>query len=107
MAKVTAKNVLTFGAELFSWKGREGIAEASTLQGGNINFLPWRQLWVDSCDIGFFLKSPKTGAQVLFVFVGQELEFPDHPNEGGWFYKFEEYQAETKSNPLKLVIFND
>lgn len=29
------------------------------------------RIWADSCDVGFFIKSAKTGVQVLFTFAKQ------------------------------------
>ena len=106
MAKVTAKNVLAFGAELFSWKGREGVTEVSTLTRGSIVEV-LRPVWEDSCDVGFKLKSPKTGVEVLFVFEKVIYSNPDNINESLDAWKFTEYSTEAKSNPLSVIIFND
>lgn len=106
MAKVTSKNVLMFGAELFSWKGHEGVSEVSTFTRGSITKI-LKRVWEDSCDVGFKLKSPKTGVEVLFIFEKVIYSNPENINESDVAWKFTEYSTKANSNPLTVIIFND
>jgi hypothetical protein len=55
-------NVVVYDASRFAWKGNEGVAFASDLGTQFRN-----RIWQDSCDVGFKVKSPKTGRTVLFI----------------------------------------
>jgi len=53
-------------ASAFSWEGRHGYAEASSLP-----TLRLHQVWQDSCDEGFTAVCSKTGARTTFVKNGE------------------------------------
>jgi hypothetical protein len=59
-------------AKLFTWTGKKGVTEASTLGRGHTG-----RVWKDACDTGFNVKSPKTGRTVAFSYafaVGESVE---------------------------------
>ena len=53
------KNVID--GSLFTWHGREGVSEMSCLP-----CEPCQRLFVDSADVGFIVRSHKTGARKVF-----------------------------------------
>ncbi len=79
-------------------RGTHGVAEASCI--GPV-FTRWfSRVWDDSCDLGFWMVSARTGQRVLFVLASEER------NEVGELvaWKFESYGHEPK---LTLTVFND
>lgn len=59
-------NIPTYDGSLFQWSGAHGFAEASSL-GINPGITPGRQVWSDSCDLGFLVRSHRTGEERLFT----------------------------------------
>ena len=59
-------DVPTYEGSLFSWSGTTGFVEASSL-GISPGITPGRQVWSDSCDLGFKVRSPRTGEERLFT----------------------------------------
>jgi hypothetical protein len=85
-------------ASIFSWNGNTGVAEMSDLEAPGD-----AQVWDDSCDVGFILKSPKTGTEVLFTFVS---EVKDAEGEvQAWIYQNTPVTSEV--GLLKVHILND
>lgn len=61
-----------------------------------------RQLWNDSLDIGFGIRSIKTGEVLLFTLVSV-----DRDNEGEFrVWHFEAFTHDEKLKNIKAVIFN-
>jgi hypothetical protein len=57
----------THDGVLFTWHNGVGIAEASCLAGGK-SFAIHGRVWNDSCDVGFNVRSHRTGAVKTFVY---------------------------------------
>lgn len=75
-----------YDAAKFVWEGGVGVTEASALElfpGAE----PGDPVWDDSCDVGFWLSSRRTGARKLFL-LDQVVE------KGGstvvWIFRSEE-----------------
>lgn len=99
--------------DLFTWHDGVGSTEESTLGSAR---QPWKRIWDDSTDVGFIVKSHKTGAKKLFV-----LSLLAHDDEGNitcWvFVEFVPIPREVrasdasvahwKQGPLKIRVFND
>lgn len=65
-----------YEGSLFRWTGRHGSAEASDL-GINPGITPGRQVWSDSCDLGFMVRSHRSGEEKLFTFKHAEGRWPE------------------------------
>lgn len=65
-----SKNVPIYRAGLFSWKAGLGTSEISTLHEESKPFMG--RLWLDACDVGFWLESDKTGKRMLFSLESQD-----------------------------------
>lgn len=98
MSKIHRINQIApiIGAGEFTWTGKEGCCEASNL-GFRAGELPGYQIWNDSADFGFILKSPKTGAEMIFTYE-KDLRHISNGDVYGWTYT---------SGEFKLTIFND
>lgn len=93
-------NLPVLDGGLFSWKAGNGQTEASDL-GLNTCWSQW--VWDDACDIGFFVKSPRTGVQKLFI-----LSFVQKDREGDiqyWVYK--EHTKYGHQGTITLTVYND
>lgn len=95
-------------ARQFTWTGNVGVAEASDF--GTLSSIRAR-VWLDSCDEGFWLRSPKTGERILFTFDDVEREatlrgvIENHESEGeivAW--RFTSYGT---SETLTIKVHND
>jgi len=91
------KNIPVYPADLFTWKGTHGFTEASDLKA--VNFNP-SQVWDDSCDVGFYLRSPNTGAKKLFTYAGHDHQ--DNEIVATMFESFDPPQ-ETQRGVYKLA----
>jgi len=97
------KNTLSipvYSSSLFTWErhshGSTGFVEMSDTH----KKTTWSQVWNDSCDIGFKVRSTKTGAEVLFIF---EKELKGHENEvNGW-----SFTSFNTNLCHRIVIYND
>ena len=104
MAKM--RNIHEVSTEIFTYipETRSFSIEASTVAANNF-FEPVR-IYDDSCDIGFYLVSKKTGKKILFVEVGE------HINNDGELTHWEYSSYCLNENPadlldLKVLIWND
>jgi hypothetical protein len=88
MPQVTNRTLTipTHDGSLFTWHDKLGVIDASDL-GRRVS----ARVWADSCDDGFRIRSPRTGAEQLFVFSHVEKdkegdvcfwEYVSHPNPG-------------------------
>jgi hypothetical protein len=62
----------THDGALFTWTGKTGVTEASTLGPAYAG-----RVWRDACDMGFNVKSRRTGRNVTFYYahsVGENVE---------------------------------
>jgi hypothetical protein len=59
-------SIPVYDGALFSWSNATGFVDASSL-GINPGITPSRQVWSDSCDLGFMIRSPRTGQERLFI----------------------------------------
>lgn len=55
-------NVPIHSGENITWNGTCGIVDASDL-GGKVD----DRVWADACDVGFKVRSNRTGKEVLFI----------------------------------------
>lgn len=53
----------THSALLFTWEGNIGITERSDFGPGEFE----SRVWSDACDVGFKVRSPRTGRVLTFV----------------------------------------
>ncbi len=65
-------NIPVYDGSLFSWTRGVGFTEASTLSGA----LPFTKLYNDSHVVGFYVRSPKTRVEKLFVVEGVDWSSP-------------------------------
>jgi len=77
--------------KVFTWHEGAGCADASDLGRGYS-----ARVWNDAADVGFFVKSHRTGAQKLFVYAGALSHTGD-------VYGFQ-YVAEDGT---KITVHND
>ena len=93
-------NVPVYSTENFRFRKGVFITFAS-----DINFHPAR-IYDDACDIGFWLKNPKTGNKILFVEEGVKR---DRENDVQyWLYSAHcLYENVSTVHHLKVHIFND
>lgn len=93
-------NIPVHAGDQFTWNGREGTIEASDL-GPSIH----NRVYDDACDVGFYVKSHKTGERKLFVL--------DKPvvwdgETVAWVYKSaQSYRERDVAEPVKITVFND
>lgn len=90
-------NIPVHAGDQFIWHDREGSTEASGL-GLRIH----GRVYDDACDVGFYVKSHKTGERKLFVL--------DKPvvwdgETVAWVYK--SAQSYRDNDDLKITVFND
>lgn len=93
-----------FSSRQFSYdkKTKTFSTEASSL-GRGVSFL--KQLWNDSADTGFGIKSEKTGEVALFT-----LQQEHRDREGDlthWTFTVYNPKRDSKLSGLKVVVFND
>ena len=64
-------------------------------------FMPQRPIWDDSCDVGFELKSAKTGKVVIFAL--EKIDEDEGDIHGWWFvgHPFHEF------GEIKVLLIND
>ncbi len=98
-----------YDARRFSWDCRRGSAEASDLNshsprprtpGTRIPERPlWYQVWNDSADVGFNVRSHRTGRIELFTMI-EERRGPDHETMHWTF-------AMASDPNITITILND
>jgi hypothetical protein len=88
------RNLSVLSASEFSWVGKQGAAEVSSLS----QFEPQR-VWSDSCDLGFVVRSTRTGADVLFLLASEILD--SEGSLSGW-----RFVAEGERG-LEIMVVND
>jgi hypothetical protein len=95
-------NLTPVSSSLFSWNGLKATTEDSTLYGVNTRV----PLYDDACDVGFAIKSEKTG-RVSTWFFSEELR--DGEEVVGWLYKptTESVRKNQGLSGYTLTIFND
>lgn len=92
---------MAFGAERFRWEGKKGYAEASQFfRPGGFGF----RIYADACDEGFYVRSPRTGKLMLFLFERLERA-PGHPEEPGEIHAAH-YQS-VDDPQITITLFND
>ncbi len=72
------------------------MVEASTL-GGAAGWLA--RVWSDSCDLGFLVRSPKTGAVLLFTLTSEDKGLRDGETQAWTFTSVE--------GDIRIVVLND
>ena len=76
------KNIPVHSAKKFTWTGNRGVIEASSLAGGHA------RVWNDSIDVGFIVRSNRTGVELLFTNGGEEIDGEESDGEvTGWVYR--------------------
>jgi len=97
MAKRPSNSHLTvIDGRTFTWAGECGTCNASDIMGGLLH----QRIWDDSCDVGFFVKSHKTGRQVLFTHTKDV-----HEAEGDLIKSV--YTSYGSDREIRLYIYND
>jgi len=105
MVKKPDYELPTYDARLFTWDGGKGLTEASDMHLAP-GVVPGKRVWNDACDVGFYVRSPKTGTTKLFVNdgplyrdVGSEREYlgERYISIDGW----------AESGKFELFIAND
>lgn len=78
----------------FTWGDGTGVAEASDF--GPHGTVWMAQVWSDACDVGFNIRSHKTGSVKLFTLVNEE----SHEGElVSWVFRSED--------GVEVVVLND
>jgi len=96
MAKRPTNSHLTvIDGRIFMWKGNCGACDASDIMGVVLH----QRIWDDSCDVGFFVKSHKTGRKVLFTHT-KDVHFK------GELIK-SVYTSYDSDREIRLYIYND
>lgn len=78
----------------FTWKDGHGCIEASDLGRGYTG-----RVWQDACDVGFIVRSHKTGAEKLFVYAGGLSSSGDVSDVYGFRY--------DSDDGIHITVFND
>jgi hypothetical protein len=99
------RNVRKFSGDLFTWVKNVGYAEASTLN-IPVGQVPGSQIWNDSQDVGFIVKSHKTGVEKLFTLQSERTEaaMTGFGSQSSW-EEIREWIF-TSSDGIKLKIYN-
>jgi len=93
MLQRTNPNLPTHDGRSFSWEGNTGYAEVSDLgRGADVA----GRAFPDACDMGFYVRSHKTGARKLFLETGVRRLDGDVIS---WIY--------TTDDGFTVEIFND
>ena len=88
------RNLRVIPGDLFTWVDGIGAIEISDLHGRVGTF--FQKIYDDAADIGFAVKSHKTGRSMIFVLNG------DHGSAGPF------WEYESLDNPkIKIHVFND
>lgn len=98
-------NVIEFPSKMFTMSGTTLVAEASDM--GNRHLQP---LYDDACDVGFAVRSERTGKVVTFV-----MQAPFYKGEGedrelsGWHYvpTSESFRNVPECQGMEAKVFND
>ncbi len=92
----TLKSVPVHAGSMFEWHDHEGVADASDFK----NEISGR-VWQDACDVGFWVKSHRTGKERLFLFEAERRD-----NDGENMASI--YVSRRAGEPtLTIVVFND
>jgi hypothetical protein len=86
-------------SKLFNWDSKVPSCEESTLRGNDVNIM--RKLYVDAADVGFGIRSERTGRTVRWILFNEVRD-----NEGDilyWSFKPEEETVKVSS----IIIWND
>lgn len=84
--------MITHKADEFTWRGKVGITEVSSLG------RPWiGRLFADACDVGFHVKSTRTGAVRAFFLTRQVA------SEGDII----EWVFEDRQGDVQIRVIND
>ena len=77
--------------------------EASSLRG-----TPFQsQLYDDACDVGFIMKSTKTGNEVTYVLEKEHKDFEGEVIKWTFVPTIESYNKHREAVNTRVVIFND
>lgn len=83
----------------FDWQGERGTADASDLNDG-LGLLSFEgRVWNDSADVGFYVRSHRTGALVLFVQENVQVRDGDTL----WW----QYTSRGLPAPVSIIVYND
>lgn len=98
-------NVIEFPSSMFTWTDKVAVAEASDM--GNRHLQP---LYDDACDVGFAMKSDKTGEVVTYAMTRPFYQGEDEDRElAGWDYTptSESIRKVPSCAGTKVVVYND
>lgn len=98
-------NVIEFPSKMFTVSGNKLVAEASDM--GNRHLQP---LYDDACDVGFAVKSERTGKVVTFVMQSPFYKGEGEDRElGGWHYvpTSESFRNVPECQNMEATVFND
>lgn len=95
--KPTLPNVPVHDGKRFHWgpRGAGGATEASSLQ-EPVD----AKLWDDACDVGFCIKSHRSGKTELFVLAQQ-----DRAKDGELLFSM--YESVNLPEKIQVIVFND
>lgn len=86
------------GSALFSWTRGVGYAELSTLSSIR---RAWDRVWRDACDVGFRIRSQRTGCIKLFVLDVAETKRDSEGEVTSWTFR------SHPDREFTIEIFND
>ncbi len=98
MVQISNRSLPTHDGNVFHWSGNRGVVDASDLSCGGTRPIDGR-VWNDACDVGFRVKSQRTGNEVLFV---QDCVKCDAEGE----VTATEYVSQS-SPVVKIIVIND
>jgi hypothetical protein len=91
---MVSKQIPVHDGRLFAWEGNVGACDRSDLGPKGM----CDRIYDDACDVGFYVRSHKTGKYVLFVLHHQE---PTKDSEvGAWHFS-------SQCAKFNIVVFND
>jgi hypothetical protein len=99
MMETNSGHLPVHNGDIFSWHGQEGVADISDLGKGEVI----GRIWSDACDVGFYIKSPRTGREKLFTM--SEKVFDAEGCVTAW--KFVSLNSLNEFGEVKVTIFND
>lgn len=98
-------NVIEFPSSFFTWSQGVAHAEASDMENRHL-----QPLYDDACDVGFAIKSDKTGEVVTYVMETPVYDIGEEERELlGWRYvpTAESIRKVPACANTKAVIYND
>lgn len=83
-----------------TWTGLNGCIEVSDFDAG-ARAQPWARVWNDACDVGFWVRSHRTGRRELFTFDNVETKDGDVI---AWTFVS---RPDARGRRCSVVILND